>query len=127
VRWCLENSAPQIARPAVWRAFVKSLGRHKKTMSRYEILSIDEAAAELRRKRWFLYKLLEDRKLAFHVIGGRKMILRSDLDEFIARSRVAAIGEKRPNTRGRPDEHASGGEPTSSPVDKSATAKSGSK
>jgi len=66
-------------------------------MSRYQLLSVAQAAVQLERKRWFVYKLLDQRKLAFYVVGGRRMISQRDLDDYVARTRVAALGEWKPN------------------------------
>ena len=72
------------------------LGRHKKLpMSRYEILSVAEAARELGRARWFVYGLMANHKIAFHMIGGRRAISRVNLDAYIERSRVPALGERK--------------------------------
>jgi len=62
-------------------------------MSRYELLSVAEAAQELGRARWFIYGELARQRLAYHMIGGRKAISRADLDAYIQRGRVAALGE----------------------------------
>jgi excisionase family DNA binding protein len=62
-------------------------------MNRYELLSVAEAAAQIRRKRWFIYDEIKKRKLAHYVVGGRCCISQSDLDAYIARSRVPALGE----------------------------------
>jgi excisionase family DNA binding protein len=50
-------------------------------MSLYQLLSVAEAAEELRRNRWFVYKELRRKRLAFHRIGGGIAISRQDLDE----------------------------------------------
>jgi excisionase family DNA binding protein len=64
-------------------------------MSRYEMFSVAQAATELGRKRWFIYQLLDEKKLAYYLIGGRRCISRRDLDEYVNRSRVAALGERK--------------------------------
>jgi len=62
-------------------------------MSRYQLLSVAEAAEQLKRKRWFVYKLLDNHKLAYYEVGGRRAIRQSDLDDYVARTRVPALGE----------------------------------
>ena len=64
-------------------------------MSRYELLSIAQGAEELGRARWFMYKLIKEKKIAVHKIGGGLAISRADLDEYVKRSRVAALGERK--------------------------------
>ena len=39
-------------------------------MSRYTLLSVAEVAEQLSRKRWFVYKLLDSRRLPYYLIGG---------------------------------------------------------
>ena len=63
--------------------------------SRYQLLSVDQAAKQLCRARWFVYKELDKKRLAFYLIGGRRMISQRDLDEYVARGRVRALGEKK--------------------------------
>jgi excisionase family DNA binding protein len=62
-------------------------------MNRYGFLSVTQVAEELGRARWFVYKLLDERKLAFHMIGGHRVVSPPDLDAYIERCRVAALGE----------------------------------
>jgi excisionase family DNA binding protein len=64
-------------------------------MSRYEMLSVAEAAKELRRNRWFIYDEITHKRIACYRIGGKIAISRRDLDDYIARARVAALGEKK--------------------------------
>jgi excisionase family DNA binding protein len=63
--------------------------------SRYQFLTVSETAEALGRRRWFVYKELEAKRLAFYLIGGRRMISQGDLDDYVQRSRVAALGEKK--------------------------------
>jgi excisionase family DNA binding protein len=63
--------------------------------SRYQLLSVSEAAEQLGRKRWFVYRLLEKRLLPHYLIGGRRVISQRDLDAYVERNRVAAVGEKK--------------------------------
>jgi excisionase family DNA binding protein len=62
---------------------------------RYQLLSVAQAAEQLNRRRWFIYDQITSGKLPYHKIGGRACISQADLDDFVARSRVAAKGEKR--------------------------------
>jgi len=63
--------------------------------SRYQLLSVDQAAKQLGRARWFVYKLIDSRRLPYHLIGGRRCISQRDLDEYVTRSRVVGVGEKK--------------------------------
>jgi excisionase family DNA binding protein len=63
--------------------------------SRYQLLSVAEAAEMLRRKRWFIYGEIEKRRLPFHRIGGQICIRQRDLDDYVERSRQPALGERK--------------------------------
>jgi len=65
------------------------------SQSRYQLLSIGEAAKQLDRARWFIYKEMDAKRLAFYLIGKRRMIAQRDLDCYVERSRVRALGEKK--------------------------------
>ena len=65
------------------------------SQSRYQLLSVAEAAEQLGRARWFVYKLLDSRRLPYHLIGGRRCISQTDLDRYVSRGRVRALGEAR--------------------------------
>jgi len=62
---------------------------------RYELLSVIQAAEQLGRKRWFVYRLIYRKHLPYHRIGGGICVSQRDLDDYVARSRVAALGEKK--------------------------------
>lgn len=64
-------------------------------MSRYQLLSVAEAAEQIKRKRWFIYKEIELGHIAVCKIGGQLAIRQADLDEYVARSRRPALGEKK--------------------------------
>lgn len=68
-------------------------------MSRYQLLSVAEVAEQLGRKRWFVYKLIDARRLPHYLIGGRRCVSQTDLDAYVARARVAAFGEKKTKTK----------------------------
>jgi excisionase family DNA binding protein len=65
------------------------------SQSRYQLLSVSDAAEQLGRKRWFVYQLLEKRLLPHYMIGGRRVVSQRDLDAYVERNRVAAVGEKK--------------------------------
>lgn len=60
----------------------------------YDLLTIPQSARILGRSYWFVLGLIEKRRISHHVVGPRKFIARKDLEAFIARTRVAARGEK---------------------------------
>ena len=94
--------APQTAKgPRPLRALLPNPWAAKNTtlMNRYGFLSVAQVAEELGRARWFVYKLLDDHKLAFHMIGGHRKISQADLDAYVERSRVAALGERKPKAQ----------------------------
>jgi excisionase family DNA binding protein len=62
---------------------------------RYSLLSVIQAAEQLGRKRWFVYGEIYRKRLPYHRIGGGICISQHDLDEYVARSRVAALGERK--------------------------------
>jgi len=64
-------------------------------MSRYQMLSVAEAAKELNRNRWFVYDEINRKRIAYYRIGGKIAVSQRDLDDYVARSRVAALGEKK--------------------------------
>jgi len=64
-------------------------------MSRYQMLSVAEAAKELNRNRWFVYDEINRKRIAHYRIGGKIAVSQRDLDDYVARSRVAALGEKK--------------------------------
>jgi excisionase family DNA binding protein len=74
------------------------------SQTRYQFLSVVEAAEQLGRARWFIYRELDRKRLPYYLIGGRRCISQHDLDDYVARSRVAAMGEKR--TKNKPVEAA---------------------
>jgi excisionase family DNA binding protein len=74
-------------------------------MSRYQMLSVAEAAKELNRNRWFVYDEINRKRIAYYRIGGKIAISQRDLDDYVARSRVAALGEKK-GTKVKPVETA---------------------
>ena len=63
--------------------------------SRYQLLSVAHAAEQLGRQRWFVYQEIYRRRLPYYRIGGGICISQRDLDDYVARSRVAALGEKK--------------------------------
>jgi len=67
----------------------------KMASPRYQLLSVIQAAEQLNRKRWFVYGEIYKGKLAYHKVGGQIAVSQHDLDEYVARSRVAALGEKK--------------------------------
>jgi excisionase family DNA binding protein len=64
-------------------------------MSRYTLFSVAEAAQLLSRSRFFIYDEIARGKLACHRIGGKIAISQDDLDSYVSRSRVAALGERK--------------------------------
>jgi excisionase family DNA binding protein len=64
-------------------------------MSRYELLSVAQGAKEIGRARWFMYKLIKEKKIAVYKIGGGLAISRVDLDEYVRRARIAPLGERK--------------------------------
>jgi excisionase family DNA binding protein len=63
--------------------------------NRYSLLSVMQAAEQIGFTPWYVYQKIYSRQLACHRIGGRVFIAQRDLDDYVARSRVAALGEKR--------------------------------
>ena len=63
--------------------------------SRYSLLSVLEASEQLGRKRWFVYDEISRKRLPYYRIGGHIAISQRDLDDYVERSRVPALGEKR--------------------------------
>ena len=63
--------------------------------ARYQLLSVIQTAEQLNRTRWFIYDEIKKRHLPYHQIGGRICISQADLDAYVARSRVSALGEKK--------------------------------
>jgi len=61
----------------------------------YELLSVAQAAKELGRHRWFVYNEIAKRRIPFHRLGGLLFIHKRDLRNYVARSRIAALGEKK--------------------------------
>jgi excisionase family DNA binding protein len=55
--------------------------------------TIRQAAEVLEMSADFVRDQMEKKRLAYHKIGGRYYIAEDDLNEYIARSRVAAFGE----------------------------------
>jgi excisionase family DNA binding protein len=74
---------------------------HSSTPSRYALLSVAEAAGQVSRARWFMYGEIKKRKIPYHQIGGCICISQTDLDAYVARSRVPALGEKRSNSKSK--------------------------
>lgn len=68
------------------------------SQGRYQLLSIAEVAELLRRQRWFVYKEMDEKHLAFCLIGKRRMVTQADLDAYIERGRVRALGERKNKT-----------------------------
>jgi excisionase family DNA binding protein len=64
-------------------------------MSHYNLLSVAEVAERINRNRWFIYDEINRKRIAFYRIGGRIAISQRDLDDYVARARVAALGEKK--------------------------------
>jgi hypothetical protein len=50
---------------------------------------------ELNRNRWFVYDEINRKRIAYYRIGGKIAVSQRDLDDYVARSRVAALGEKK--------------------------------
>lgn len=74
----------------------------------YELLSVIEAAARLGRKRWWIYVQIKKRKLPYYQIGGGIKISQRDLDDYVARSRVPALGERKKRKEPKGALHESG-------------------
>jgi excisionase family DNA binding protein len=66
---------------------------------RYQLLSVAKAAELLGRKRWFIYDEINRKRIAYHRIGGQICISQRDLDDYVARARIAALGEKKTKIR----------------------------
>ena len=64
-------------------------------MSKYELLSVAKAAEEMGRARWFVYKLIKEKRIGFYRLGGGLAVSRADLDEYVKRARVAPLGERK--------------------------------
>ena len=77
----------------------------KMASPRYQLLSVIQAAEQLNRKRWFIYGEIYRKRLPYHRIGGQICISQRDLDDYVARARVAALGEKK-GTKVKPVETA---------------------
>ena len=56
-----------------------------------QLLTIDEAAAQLGTGERFVRRLIAERRICFHKIGRHVRISSTDLQEFIAASRVASV------------------------------------
>jgi excisionase family DNA binding protein len=63
--------------------------------TRYQLLSVIQAADQVNRTRYFIYDEIDKGRLACHRIGGRICIAQCDLDDYVSRSRIAALGEKK--------------------------------
>jgi excisionase family DNA binding protein len=63
--------------------------------TRYQLLSVAEAAEQLNRKRWFIYGQIYSGKLPYHRIGGQLAVAQADLDNYVSKSRIAAKGERK--------------------------------
>jgi excisionase family DNA binding protein len=59
-----------------------------------DILTIAETATEIRSSTDFVRDEIRKRRLASHRLGWKYFITREDLDAYLKRSRVAALGEK---------------------------------
>ena len=57
--------------------------------------SAQEVAEQLIRSRYFVYEEIKARRLAHYRIGGQICVSQADLDAYVARSRVAANGERK--------------------------------
>ena len=52
-----------------------------------KLLTVNEAAKELRVSRWMIYELIRTRQLKTLTIGTRRLITTDDLESFIIRCR----------------------------------------
>jgi len=76
-------------------ALAQATQTNKKTAGVYSLLSVMQAAEHLGLTAWYVYQKIYSRQIAFHKIGGRIFIAQTDLDDYVARGRVAALGEKK--------------------------------
>ena len=56
-----------------------------------QLLTIDEAAARLGTGERFVRRLIAERRICFHKIGRHVRISSTDLQEFVAASRVESV------------------------------------
>jgi excisionase family DNA binding protein len=63
--------------------------------NRYSLLSVAQAAEQLGLTSWYVYQKIYQRQIACHKIGGRVFIAQRDLDDYVARGLVAALGERK--------------------------------
>jgi len=60
-----------------------------------------QAAEHLGLTAWYVYQKIYSRQIACHRIGGRVFIAQRDLDDYVNRGRVAALGEKKTKGAGK--------------------------
>jgi excisionase family DNA binding protein len=65
------------------------------SIRRNQLLSVSQAAKELTHGPFWLYEQVRLKKIPYHRIGRRIFFSQDDLDAYIAKSRVAALGEKK--------------------------------
>jgi excisionase family DNA binding protein len=73
---------------------IKAKQTSQKKGSTLDILTIAEAATELRGSTDFVRDEIRRRRLAFFRLGWKYFITRRDLEAYLERSRTAAFGEK---------------------------------
>jgi excisionase family DNA binding protein len=60
----------------------------------YNLLTVPEAARQLGRARWWLYKRIKNKEIRICKIGDCIRIAQADLDDYIANARKLAAGDK---------------------------------
>jgi hypothetical protein len=60
-----------------------------------KLLDIRKVAERMERCKDFVREQMRLKRLAYHKIGGRYYVSEEDLADYLARSRVAAFGERK--------------------------------